>query len=678
MAISINQDDVIQQVTSDILKEMSESNVAFTNEEIKNKINERIDTIFNNYKNEQFSIIADEIEEQDKFIQEQFFNFDDEDKDCVCSSENFIENCNCNVCEQSDSQENDVLPTEKKKFFQEFPELYKSELAKSMSSFKNALSSLKLLKESSIIEKTLIFTFLAVPAILGGFITLAFILLLIILWQLSIITKVFLIFFNKIEETLKSCIAILKNKIKIAKTSGGFFNKLLFSNALYSVIFLNGLMYLLVKGMMLPLRSISEADKIIANLLARSINIVTAGLKGPSELALNNAGIDGLKAGRTAKDRQAPKTKLQLKEKPKEKSKELNKVKRDLNKEQIKTQGSLKVAKALANKDSIKKGIEEGIKTADNVKLQNSEFGISGANISVKAANLNSPASAQLSSDNMKFGNRNGLSDLIMQNVLDKVKNAVTNIIDQNLDKPHANNKQYNPDAAKIQLALDENIKQSMEDLEKSQSVIKGRGGNLSKINDVYTNIGDSVDAASRVQQALSAGFPDGVWDKMSEDKKLEVALEFGRARDSIEDRDETHELEVWRDTHADASIKDFYKEMLDNAREDLEKEGQQFSERYGQEPDKLIKNEMIRRGIDPNTVLVDDDFKNIALSIVNKFPEEQRLGMMKDLGEHNAAFLEKEQCKEKLINNEMEHSFTSNLSSRDRTQNIGGQGICM
>ena len=58
-------------------------------------------------------------------------------------------------------------------------------------------------------------------------------------------------------------------KIKNYKKDGGFFKKLIFSNALYTLLMFNGVMYMIIKGMMLPVKSALDIEKIIANVIAK-------------------------------------------------------------------------------------------------------------------------------------------------------------------------------------------------------------------------------------------------------------------------------------------------------------------------------------------------------------------------------------------------------------------------
>ena len=301
---NINQDEIIEKITNEVLEELQESNNNFTNEDIQEKINTKIEEFLSQLKDEQFEIEKAKNEKEDEFLKNEFTDIKEKPSDPESVRNNdtkfssFQEEVLQELSTDETNKENEKQPEEEKKFFQEFADLYKKELQNSMESFKNTLNSFSLMKESSFIEVFLIFLFLAIPAILAGLIGFFFIGLLFVMWQIYILIQMFAKKFDKIEKKLKSTIEKIKVKISTIKNSGGFFNRLIFSNFLYSILMINGILYVFIKGIAFPIRSFGEIDKILANLIGKTLNLATVTLRAPSELALNSSRTNNLIGGK--------------------------------------------------------------------------------------------------------------------------------------------------------------------------------------------------------------------------------------------------------------------------------------------------------------------------------------------------------------------------------------------
>ncbi len=290
---NINQEEIIQKITDEVLKELQESNENFTNEEIKNKINEKIDNLLSQIKDEQIEKEKIQGEKEDEFLREEFTDINVSQtnaNDSFSRLQNSVRNTKAPIQTQQeeDETETEQEPEEKKQFFKEFSDLYKQELQNSIDSFRKTFESFSLMKQSSFIEKFLILLLLSIPAVLAGLVGFLLIGILFVLWQIYLFIQIFTKSFDKIEASIKESMSKMKIKISSMKNGTGFLNRIIFSNILYSVLMFNGMLYVIVKGLAFPIRSLGEIDKILANIAARSMNLVSTALRSPSELALNN------------------------------------------------------------------------------------------------------------------------------------------------------------------------------------------------------------------------------------------------------------------------------------------------------------------------------------------------------------------------------------------------------
>ena len=257
------------------------------------------------------------------------------------------EDINDNIEDNNDIiEETDINNTKNnKKFFEEVGNIYKNEFKQSISCFSNVIDSIKLISKTSLFELILVFLFLIIPAILAGCIAFLVVILLFVIWQIYLITKTIYKLFEKVEFSIKDTINNIKIKIKNYKKDGGFFKKLIFSNALYTLLMFNGVMYMIIKGMMLPVKSALDIEKIIANVIAKIEKGITTILKSPSELATANIKSQNLKENRKSKNNKKEilnekklkaeikklKDKTKLKDKPQQKQEKNNSIGNFLN-----------------------------------------------------------------------------------------------------------------------------------------------------------------------------------------------------------------------------------------------------------------------------------------------------------------------------------------------------------
>lgn len=652
MDFQINQDDIAQIITNQVLKEIEESNATFTNEEIKEKINAKLDEIFKKYSANKDNIKKKNDEDNEKIIEKEFTDInefgnsvtEDDKFDSLLESieEDYGTSEETAEGKLSDNVEENE-PKNKKKFFEEFTDLYKNELQNSIDSFKNAYESFKLMKKTSIVEKVLILLFLAVPAIFGGLLTLLFILIILFLWQIHILLKVFIKFFDRIEASIKETIVKIKKKINTLKSSGGFFNRLIFSNSLYSLIMFNGILYMLVKGMLLPLKSAAEIDRILANLVSKGVRVVNMSLKGPSELALANLNGNALRSGKTTlKENAKGRNKLQLKD--------LLKARQNLLKNNKNMAKKVEAVKIMVVKGNIAKNINSKLQAAQKDLIEQKLNALGERTDTPKV-----PSSVKLSNSEKERMDISNLGKMIFDNVLDGVKDRIAGrepgrefnpLGSMVADKFGENNKSNNSD---LQKEIEKDISKRTEDNQQQER----NGLNLmhkaldnpqqvEAINKIYTDGGPISEAINK----------SGI--EMTQDEKLLFA--FGRADENHakEELAENYDLSKFTETHKDATMLDYRQYKVEDAKRDREEEEREFEKWYdGKSCKDIFAKAMDDCGYDRNTILSDQQVYEVAKHAVsdpdNGFSEDQQVNAMKDLRKYNLTFKEYESCKSEL-----------------------------
>lgn len=669
MDFQIDQNEIAQRVTNEVLKEIEESNTTFTNDEIKEKINNKLDEIFKAYRANEDKIKRKKDEEDERIIEKEFTDInefgnpitkDDKFDSLLESIENEYGNEEESIEDELSEKIEENEPEDKKKFIEEFADLYKNELQNSIDSFKNAYESFKLMKKTSIVEKVLILLFLAVPAIFGGLLTLFFILILLLLWQIHILLKVFIKFFDRVETSIKETMAKIRKKIDTLKNSGGFFNRLIFSNSLYSLIMFNGILYMLVKGMMLPLKSAAEIDRILANLVSKGVRAATMGLRGPSELALANLRGNALRSGKTAlKETAKGRNKLQLRDLLKARQ-NLRKKNNDMTKKVEAVKGAVLKNKAIFLKDAIAKDI--------GVKLQAAQNGLVEQKLNAiaeKNSQIQTPSSSTLSNVNNK---KDELMDLISAMLRDSIADRIKadlkdNFLEQYFEGQDSRNSksQQKPLEASVKEVLDEDRNATNVGESHAIGIAAGMYNNdvQSQVNQAEAS--ESLKQANNMyergvntSEALSMAFKD--FNKMDLNEQLDKAIAFGYYRDAQEDRGFNEELKQYAESEPRPTAKEVAEKDLELAREDLENEKRQFQEKYGARPEELMAEKMKEHGFSPYGTLPTKDFIELAKEVVveqvknETIDEKQQFDMIKDLGEYGAAFVEKERAKSKVV----------------------------
>ncbi len=682
MDFQIDQNEIAQRVTNEVLKEIEESNTTFTNDEIKEKINNKLDEIFKAYRANEDKIKRKKDEEDEWIIEKEFTDInefgnpitkDDKFDSLLESIENEYGNEEESIEDELSEKIEENESEDKKKFIEEFADLYKNELQNSINSFKNAYESFKLMKKTSIIEKVLILLFLAVPAIFGGLLTLFFILILLLLWQIHILLKVFIKFFDRVETSIKETIAKIRKKIDTLKNSGGFFNRLIFSNSLYSLIMFNGILYMLVKGMLLPLKSAAEIDRILANLVSKGVRAATMGLRGPSELALANLRENALRSGKTAlKETAKGRNKLQLRN--------LLKARQNLLKKNNNMVKKAEAVKIMAVKGKIAQNITTKLQAAQK-DLVEQKLNALGERVDV----LKVPSSVKLSNSERERMDRSDLGKMIFDNVLNGVRDriagmepgrefdALGSVIDNNRGGGR-------PDHSVDQMRMREDLKteatEKYQQYEKGSATFQKLGVDQDEFMKAYaenrTKMGnDSSDAF----HATLEQFPN-----LSTEAKIDLAIATADMRNAGDDLGDLGDFKRWVENNEEATFENYLAEKFDQSKEDLNNEVQEFARRYtlnGQPADcnKLIDEAMKEHGIDKDRIMTDDEFKKVALTVAEQFPEEQRADVVKDLREHNLTYAERQRCRQELQDEKSRNASKQQETFAGKESNRRSQG---
>lgn len=278
----MEQDEIIQQITNELLEDIEMSSDGLRNDEIRNEIEQKLQNILDSLNKKEELNTENGSALQNVLIEKNESNNDLTNNDKIENSK-----------EKKQKKE-------KKSFFSNFEDLYKNELNESMDSFRKILDSLFLIKNGSVVEKILIFFILSVPTILACIFGFLFALILICLWKMYIFANMLIKYFKKTETLINRNIRKIKAKLyKIKKSNKGNkgnknFRLLISYNLLYSILVVNGLFYIFIKGLTFPIKSLAEVDKVIANLSSRIVKVLTSAFKGPTKLVLTNLQTNNL------------------------------------------------------------------------------------------------------------------------------------------------------------------------------------------------------------------------------------------------------------------------------------------------------------------------------------------------------------------------------------------------
>jgi hypothetical protein len=304
----MNIDEVIKNISNEVLQEFNEKNISFDNDTLKRKIDEKMSLFFakeNSIKNEYSSTNNEESNEQntannniEEISRNELLGFDDDEFDDDESNDT-------NMSEQDDSfikdmdgfgefiddrfenevksekQDIDNTDDDDGEFIQSFKVLYKREMTGTSKSLVTCLNILK--TDGSLFERLFMFILLCVPALIGIIATLIYIIILSILAFFHVLFSLLLKAITPAHDFMRLKFRTWWAAVKRNAGSGNFF-KILFSIAMFSVVLINGMMYVCIKGVMIPLKSIHDINKILANLSAKAIDVFRKTLRAPAEM----------------------------------------------------------------------------------------------------------------------------------------------------------------------------------------------------------------------------------------------------------------------------------------------------------------------------------------------------------------------------------------------------------
>ncbi len=551
---------------------------------------------------------------------------------------------------------------EEDKFLLDPAVLYKTELEKSTNGFKSFFMSFSFLKNASIFEKILILIFLLIPALLGGILGLVLIILVFLFWQIDNILKFLLKHFGKIESFFKNSISTLKKKI--SEDAGGFFKKIFFSTFLYSVIMLNGIFYVLIKGIMIPLQSLSGVNKVISNFIAKITRGISNILKGPTQLALTDIEKNNLVSGKGSflgNSKSAGKTKKKVKGKnnsAKEgflfggkqnanlSNKKMN-LKGDVNKDDDMASKIFGLdSKTIVSNGQVGNHNQADLKKIDELEDKMNQLGMN-------SSMLNMPSTLALSNRLKR--------EAMLEEMRESILRNITNNFDKYIDKDGIISDFKPSFQEKIgkeysELGHHERILEdiNMEKKEK-MGVIDSATNNLSSLG--YNN---PIALSSHYKELRDKGveYPakeilkeqNPNWNTLTKEEKFSAAMSLADTRAGQEDlRDLVNFHDHAKENKHSLSCEDHLEKKLENAKLDLKQERIEFQDRYGHNCQELIQQEMKNQGIPSDKVLTDREFKEVATNIVEKFPEQQQIDMFKDLREHSQSYKEARECEKEL-----------------------------
>jgi hypothetical protein len=424
---------------------------------------------------------------------------------------------------------------------------------------------------------------------------------------------------------------------------------------------LNGMLYLLVKGMMLPLRTLNELNNAVANLSEKSMSFFRSVLIAPAKLA----GIDikmsnSLKSekSKTSKIKERPKLKLlDNKKKEAQKSRERprqklldNVAKKDvpkmysIDKKQLEATIFNKVQNNLSNK------VKEDVIT----KLQD-----------VQQTIINKQTEVQINSYETKNENSNSKSgpNAMSSLLLDATLNSFGMMARDFREKfKGQNNNNNNNNNNNIQNKEGESLSSRFKDdaeKEKEQysrwvsengNELNNLGFNQDKFNDLHKIDKDNNGGINSVEgftKNIQEATPD--WNEKSEEERMEIALSIGTSRSLVGQTDDLEKFNHYLIENPQAKESDYYAFRLEDSKYDEKHERKEFEERYNISPQQLLEEGMKDSGFRTTHTLNTAEFKEVVFSIAEKFPENERYSLIKDLRECNLAYRERERDEQKL-----------------------------
>ena len=696
----MENDEIINKITQEILNEMEESGISLTPEEISIRIDDKLDKYYEIQNKETIRQEEDNKKEEDKAYQalkEEFLDINNEENYEEEHEENNEENneekLESDISENNNDFNNTLnqLETEQKKgFFKEVAELYQEELQHSLDCFKRGIDCLKLMKKTSILEIAGIFLVLMIPAFFAGILTIFFLLFIVFIWQLDIILKILLKYLKKAEDYITEKINSIKKKIADLKSSGSFLNKLIFSNALYSIVMFNGILYLLLKGMTIPLKSAHDIEKAIANVIAKIGRGASNIFKAPSEMTLNAAGISALRSGQrivkekgkgslTANRLKAPPTKQRALQ-----AKQASQKKMDL-KKSLDNQKLSKAQPHSKNTDKVKikedniKSIKDNI--ANNIKQALDQKNLSKNNTQNKEQSVSNSEKTLTP----KIGNQE-LANQIMNNVADKLRDRENGIKLRNIsDINNQNNKlnksdkemQQNENMKNLSHSFDpqKDIKDDLkakenkmqQDQNNLKNNIKKQGVDYDILSKNYDKYKEEYGAKAAMEMSLKDAGADKITPKLINDISKAFDLE-----DKIKDNKQLQDVVQ---QNPSINMEEYKKMELYMTKNDLEKEKEQLQDRHGAKEIKDIFNKT-QKELEQQSNGKKVTQEQVLDKVMENATKNGNVSLAKDLGElKESAKTYKEVSKSYKKYQEQESTKHQNRLNESRNSSISRGG---
>ena len=649
--------EIIDKITNELIEEIKTSDKNFSNEEIKEKINQKlIEYTLNSKEN---LLQKEKSKEEDLILKNEFTKIDDDNEEDNFDFEienNFDENDIDN--NDVDNNTTEIEDKKDKKFFQEVGDIYKNEFKQSISCFSNVVDSMKLTSKTSLFELILVFLFLVIPAILAGCIAFLIVILLFIIWQIYLITKTIYKLFEKAEFSIKDTINNIKIKIKNYKKSGGFINKLIFSNALYTLLMFNGVMYMLIKGLMLPVKSILDVEKILANIIAKIEKGLTTALKAPSELAVANTKSQNLQAVKKQREKNNKNKiaklnkKVNSKEKPQQKQEKIDEKAKALHQAK-----NIELANAIAKslKQNLDKSSEKIVTEVKNKEIE-------------KLA-MNSEAKS-IPDSNFLGNNKTEMQDAILDGIVNGLAQIGKDIAENSFNKDIISknlNRSSNPDMEKMlaDARTEQNENRTEAQLATSEQVAIYGKDKVNEINAIYQPGGD-VSLGQAMQQAgVDLSTPDAM------NKALEYAFHQANNNVAKSDITDAQEFEQFAKDNPDITFNEYLQHKVNDAQNQELEERQTFKERYGRDCQEMLMEAMQNHGYPPNVPLTDEQKMEICKDVARQSSDDpiKQINAMKDAAEFVETLEEQQRCKNE--SRQQEHSHVANLD-RGHSNDIG------
>ncbi|MDR2526643.1 MAG: hypothetical protein LBC92_02085 [Rickettsiales bacterium] len=531
--------------------------------------------------------------------------------------------------------------------------------------------------EISVGERLIIFILLILPAIVGGLFLCWFWVVLFVLWQIYNYLQKMIDYLRKHKDNIKNKITEYWRKIKTGFGSGNFL-KILLSTALFSVIFFNGMMYLCIRGMMVPLQSMAQLNRFLSNLSAKAVNLVANITKGPVAMVKrgmgNMLGFNALSGKNVVKSKQNAKQNMKMQalkrqimalrkqqqkgrqvqekitikkqekivqqkvEKQKQISKEIQKTKGQIKELVGEKQIDIRTMLILEQKNlnALKSPIVDS-------KGQNG-IGVGGAGASLKGGSKSSP----MTNDGFS-GVDIGLS-VAPKLHLDKIAEVVKGIV--SIEPRIPIQEAGKPVATVADTTIVRINDQSAAVMNNSLTRLSAISNNGITTEDVRIAIATGRDGSSNEKSYTDIAKDLGL-SLNTPEEQYEAALHFATYRDAEENKgDNLDALKKWKEEHPELANNEMAisQERVDIANRDSMREYEQFKNSFGFDLKEEINN---YRASNPglNSPMTDEQFKQFSISTAKNHPEiNDKVGMMEAMHEQNMAFKQEQRMKERVV----------------------------